>query len=493
MVVPMPPNVSFEEASTIPTVFTTVHIAFKVASNLKKGEKVLIHASAGGVGLAAVQMARSLGAVVVSTAGGPNKRSLLHNLGVNHVIGSRDTVFSEELAILGGVDVILNSLTSSGMLGASISSLNKGGRLVEISKRDIWSPARVFEERPDIGYSILAVDFLPPSVLNSTLEVISHQLATGELMPLRQISHTMGAVANAMRQLSQASHVGKVVCTTRKGGDSIEVQPSSLTMTGGVGGLGLIISDWLCGSYESMHLTLLGRSGMVVNQPSSWRGLLETNSQVTIVMANVSSFEESSCLLKELSRSTKNFVHASGVLRDSLLERQSSSSFRQTYAPKIPILQHCHSCYPFENITLFSSVASLLGGAGQGNYASANAYLDGWAFEFQKAGVNSRSVQWGAWASSGMASEAVLRRLERIGQGMITADQGLASLGCILRLSTGSLMQPYPLLAVNSFDWATYLKDKVPPIFSEFSGHGALSFRKQVIRISLTLLFPLQR
>lgn len=142
MVVPMPPSVSFAEAATIPTVFTTVHIAFNVASKLLKGQRVLIHASAGGVGLAGIQVANIIGAEVVSTAGGPSKRGLLHSLGVKHVVGSRDTNFSDEVFLLGGADVVLNSLTSSGMIAASVSCLNRGGRFVEISKRDIWSSAR---------------------------------------------------------------------------------------------------------------------------------------------------------------------------------------------------------------------------------------------------------------------------------------------------------------------------------------------------------------
>jgi hypothetical protein len=121
---------------------------------------------------------------------------------------------------------------------------------------------------------------------------------------------------------------------------------------------------------------------------------------------------------------------------------------------------------------LFSSVASLLGGAGQGNYASANAFLDSWAYNQQLSGSRVKSVQWGAWASSGMASDSVLRRLERIGQGMITAEQGLSSLNSILSLHGG--LQTSPVISVNGFVWPTYLKNESSDIFSEFVEKGKL-------------------
>ena len=110
---------------------------------MRPGDRVLVHAAAGGVGLAAIQVVQAKGATVVATAGGTSKRSLLHSLGVRHVLGSRDTAFVSEAAELGGASVVLNSLTSSGMVAGSLAALGAGGRFVEISKRDIWSAARV--------------------------------------------------------------------------------------------------------------------------------------------------------------------------------------------------------------------------------------------------------------------------------------------------------------------------------------------------------------
>jgi NADPH:quinone reductase-like Zn-dependent oxidoreductase len=136
----MPPAVSYAEASSMPTVFITVSMTLLQAAGLRPGERVLVHAAAGGVGLAALQVVSSVGASAVATAGSPSKRALLRSLGVECVVGSRDSGFVGPVSCLGGVDVVLNSLTSPGMVGGSLSVLKAGGRFVEIGKRDIWTP-----------------------------------------------------------------------------------------------------------------------------------------------------------------------------------------------------------------------------------------------------------------------------------------------------------------------------------------------------------------
>ncbi len=479
--VAMPPNVSFEEASTVPTVFTTVHMALGGAASLKPGERVLVHASAGGVGLAAVQLVRAAGGTVISTAGGPAKRSLLHSMGVENVINSRDTMFVSELAELGGADVVLNSLTSSGMVAGSLSGLLSGGRFVEISKRDIWSSRRVAQERPDVLYNLLAVDFLPASVINSALSKISGQLAAGDVYPLRTATHSMGNVASALRQMTQASHAGKVVAAVKPSGGN-KAGPAfaprsypSIAITGGSGGLGLMVSEWMCQRTGPMHITLLSRSGKVAEDAAGLAALLATTACITSSMADAGLAADAAEVISS-SEGSQNppltgLMHASGVLHDAMLDKQTASSFRKVYAPKLGALntlgfaiQHL----PLTAMTLFSSVSSLLGGAGQANYASANATLDAWAHRQQASGGAATAVQWGAWASSGMASEAVLKRLNRIGQGMITAEQGLLSLNAILRCASATAAPSMAQVAVNDFLWAAYLKESCPPFFAEF-------------------------
>ena len=249
--VPLPASLSYEAAATMPTVFVIVDAALHQSAAMQPGERVLVHAAAGGVGLAAVQVIQAAGATAVATAGSPAKRALLHSLGVQHVLGSRDTAFVSEAAQLGGADIVLNSLTSSGMVAASLAALGAGGRFVEISKRDIWSAARIAQgtwlilvaaagnamhngsfggplsaikvftvwncsaclhaERPDVHYSLVAVDFMSEHALHAALSRVAGGVAAGALRPLPQVLHSLSAVQAALRQMSQARHVGKVV------------------------------------------------------------------------------------------------------------------------------------------------------------------------------------------------------------------------------------------------------------------------------------------
>jgi NADPH:quinone reductase-like Zn-dependent oxidoreductase len=163
----MPTNLDFDEAATTPTVCITVDSAFRQSAAVGPGDRVLVHAAAGGVGIAAMQLIVALGAETLATAGSSNKRALVRSLGPKDVLGSRDTMFASEAAQLGGASVALNSLTSSGMVAGSLAALGAGGRFVEISKRDIWSVARVAQG--EIGVvsrgtcsSPLLPDFLQP-------------------------------------------------------------------------------------------------------------------------------------------------------------------------------------------------------------------------------------------------------------------------------------------------------------------------------------------
>ena len=256
----MPPTLSFEAAATCPTVFITVDAAFRQAAGCHPGERVLVHAAAGGVGLAAIQMAAALGGGVVATAGSPSKRSLVRSMGVAHAVGSRDTQYVSDVAQLGGVDIVLNSLTSSGMVSGSLSVLRHGGRFIEISKRDIWSGSRVSQERPDVGYTLVAVDFLPDEAVNMYLERLGSNLSAGKLNPLPLITHGLGSVRAALRQMSQARHVGKIV--TRRDGIEDAHGPSGgiWYVTGGLGMIGSLIASCMADT-SADKIVLLGRSG----------------------------------------------------------------------------------------------------------------------------------------------------------------------------------------------------------------------------------------
>jgi NADPH:quinone reductase-like Zn-dependent oxidoreductase/acyl carrier protein len=463
-VVPLHLELSFEKAATMPTVFVTVDAALHHAANMQPGERVLVHAAAGGVGLAAVQVIHAAGANVLATAGSVNKRTLLRTLGVQHLASSRDLDFVETLQSAGErllPDLILNTLTSTGFVAASVASMNLGGRFVEISKRDIWSSARVAQERPDVLYSLVAVDFMSEAAINKSLTRVAFGAAAGNLKPLPLAAHDLNNVGAALRQMSQARHVGKIV--VRSAPDQRAVKPSgAILVSGGLGTLGQLVSLWLQQrSVPSIHL--LGRSGVL---PSSQEGLFSSDSSfssaITVAKGDLGQNEDIASVIAAACATTEGrhleaVLHAAGNLADATIANQTLAGIRAVYAPKVlpaETLQSDLHVHPSTAHVLFSSVASLLGAPGQLNYSGANAALDSLAQSSRARGLTAVSVQWGAWAGGGMASKETASRVERMGMGMILPDNGLAVLTGLLgaaRQQTASAV-----VAAAPFNWPRF-------------------------------------
>jgi NADPH:quinone reductase-like Zn-dependent oxidoreductase len=459
-VAPMPATVSFEAAATVPTVFTTADAALRQIAGLAAGERVLVHGAAGGVGLAAIQAAAAAGAVVFGTAGSSAKRHLLRTLGCKVAVASRDTTFAGDIALAGGVDVVLNSLTSPGMVGGSLAVLKQGGRFVEIGKRDIWAPAAVAAERPDVAFHMLAIDFMPPAVLQQLLLQVSRDLATGRVAPIRAAVHDMTVVHAAMRQMAQARHVGKVVVshhsahlmpssTSSSSSPSMAVSASSscgghVLVTGGTGALGQLVGSWLS-TQQVQYITLCSRTGKLSsNSGSSSLPLTDPHhplfsSMVSITACDVSAASDVNGLFRgalgSASPALSALMHAGGVLADAALQNQSVASMRTVAAPKSVALQLLVQqlvSLPVVSSVLFSSMAALLGSAGQSNYAASNASLDAAARQLQRAGLSATSVQFSAWAGAGMAA-ATASKVEAMGIGALSPAAGLSALEAAVR------------------------------------------------------------
>jgi NADPH:quinone reductase-like Zn-dependent oxidoreductase len=478
-VVAMPPCLSFEAASSMPTVFITAQMAMGAVTGLRRGERVLVHAAAGGVGLAALQVVSAVGATAVATAGSPSKRSLLRSLGVGAVVGSRDSVFVGPVSCLGGVDVVLNSLTSPGMVGGSLAVLKLGGRFVEIGKRDIWAPAAVAAERADVSFSLLAVDFLPGSVVQSALQRVAAGVAAGRLAPLPTVSYSLSAAAAALRQMSQARHVGKVVVS-----NSLASQPvhslGRVLVTGGLGALGSLVAQWLCGNgVQQLHL--LGRVGKLRTGAVLQRLLNSSgsSSQVIVSQCDAGSSEDLAAVLSS-SREllpVELIIHAGGLLADATLQQQQLHGVQQVVGAKLsPVAALLRACgqQPVRSVVLFSSVASLLGSPGQSNYAAANAGLDAAARTAQLYGLPAVSLQWGAWSGGGMASAdaQTAARVERLGMSLISPAAGLAALEGVLASTVAAAAGSSPVVAAVPFKWPRMMQrlDKsVPDFFSEYA------------------------
>lgn len=248
---PVPPSIDPREAAAMPTVFLTAHLALRTVAGVAPGTDVLCHTATGGVGLAAQQVVRMSNARMLATAGSADKRCLVRGNGVHTVCSSRSVAFVADTTVAGGRPAcVLNTLTgngacmmprcirqnhdsATGFVAASLSLLITGGTFVELSKRDIWSPQRVAQERPDVAYQLLALDFMPPPVVRASMQTLAADLAQGRYTPLSMVDYPLSATHQALRSMSRAKHIGKLVVDLDPG---VPCSGCHL-LTGGSGGL----------------------------------------------------------------------------------------------------------------------------------------------------------------------------------------------------------------------------------------------------------------
>ncbi len=436
---PMPANLDFVAAATVPSTFCTAQAAFE-AAGLRSGQKVLVHAAAGGVGLAAIQLARAAGAEVYATASAP-KRRFLRSLGVSHVFDSRSTDFAAEVVAAsgGGVDMVLNSLTGEGFIEASVSCLVDGGHFVEIAKRNIWSPEQMAAARPDLGYTILALDQWAeeePDRIGTLLGGIGELLGQGLLEPLPRRLFPISQTPAAMRLMQQARHVGKIVLTV---GRTDIAQDGSYLVTGGLGGLGMEAAAWLAAA-GARHLVLVGRNQAgeaAANRMSALTS--QYGCTIETIQADVSDSAAVESLVGRFGEGDlpplAGVVHAAGVLDDGIVTEQRWDRFETVLRPKLVGAWNLHRATRGKTLThfvLYSSAAATLGSASQSNYAAANAFLDGLAAMRQSLGLPATSVAWGPWALGMTDNAAVRANIERQGYRLLVPESAQAALATLL-------------------------------------------------------------
>lgn len=490
LVVRKPARLSFEEAVSFPTAAVTAYYALHEAGKLRAGERVLIHAGTGGVGLAAVQIARSIGAEVFATAGTDAKRAFLRSIGVTHVFSSRTTDFADGIARATGgrgVDVVLNSLAGE-FIAASVSALAPEGRFLEIGKRDIWSAERFRAERPRGAYHVIDLASGTPAThaaLTVAFRTVIDRASRGEITPLPLQLYPWHKAAAAFRQMAQAGHIGKIVVTPPTGTrDDAMVRPdATYLITGGLAGLGLLTAEWLA-AQGARNLVLLGRRapGDAARETLDRIGALGVRVEVHQVdVADRAALAKVLASIAETMPPLRGVVHSAGVLRDGVLLGQEWSRFAEVMAPKVDGTWNLHALTlgkPLDFFVLFSSVAGLIGSSAQANHASANAFMDALAHERQARGWPALSINWGVWSEIGSAAERQAGdRVKLQGVGTIDPAQGLRVLGALMSSTRTQA-------AVLPVDWAQYLR--------QFSG-GAPAWLREVGAGARTKAAPASR
>ena len=303
---PVPAGMGASAAATVPVVYVTVALAFELAG-VKAGERVLVHAAAGGVGHAAIALARRLGAEVVATAS-EAKRAHVRSLGVTHVFDSRTTGFARgvlEATGGAGVDVVLNSLTGAGFVEASLECLREGGRFVELGKRDIWSEEAMRGVRPDVGYRVLAVDeWLEDAEgrvrVGAAFGEVMAGLSGGELAALPFDAWPLVEAGGAMRWMGSGRHVGKVVLRAPGVVGGRLRGEGTYLVTGGLGGIGREVAVWLA-ERGAGAIVLNGRRPPAPEVEAALEALRARGVRVEVEIADVSDGEAVEAMLGRIA------------------------------------------------------------------------------------------------------------------------------------------------------------------------------------------------
>ncbi len=470
-----PPSLSFAEAASIGDAFSTADHCLRSVARIGPGDRVLIHAAAGGVGLAAVQLAQQVGAEVFATAS-PGKWAALKSCGVRQVYNSRTLDFARQILADThgrGVDIVLNSLTGEGYIEKNLSVLATGGRFVEISKRDAWDVRQVAAVRPDVEYSLVDLDEVAkqqPEGMRSLMLGLLDQFNRQRLKPLPRTEFPMHDVVNAFRHMQQARHIGKIVVTQPVEHDVAIRGDGVYLITGGLGGLGLLLARWLVG-HGARHLLLMGRGQPGPAARACLAELEQAGVQVMVAQADVGDAGQVAGVLATLdpARPLRGVVHAAGVLDDGTLLNQNWERFARVLSPKVMGAWHLHTLtrgQPLDFFVLFSSVTGVLGNLGQANHAAANAFLDLLAHHRRAQHLPALSIAWGAWAEVGAAA-GFQAHLQSQGMGMIAPGQGIEVFAHLLR-------QDLAQASVSPMEWAQFCR--------QFGSQGAPAFLRALAR-----------
>ncbi len=455
LVAPLPENLTTEAAAAVATGYATAWFGLQDLARIGRGERVLIHSATGGVGQAAIAIARQAGAEIFATAGSPDRRQLLADMGIEHVYDSRSTDFADEIRRDTdgyGVDVVLNSLTGPAQR-AGIDLLAFGGRFVEIGKRDVYEHTRVdlypFRRNLAFFYADLALmTVTDPERSGALLRKVYQMVGDGALPVPEHTPYPMSDAATAIRAISGAQHTGKLVLTVPRGDLVPVVVPparvpvfrpdGSYIVTGGMGGLGLFLAAAMA-SAGCGRIVLTSRSGPNAQAEKTIARLKANGADIVVECGNIAEPETATRLVAAATAAglpLRGVLHAAAVVDDATLANITDELVERDWAPKAYgawNLHHAILGQPLDWFCSFSSAAALLGSPGQGAYAAANSWLDAFTAWQRRQGIPALSIAWGAWADIGAGAGVA----ERGNVTMIRPEDGAHAFRALLRHDRG--------------------------------------------------------
>ena len=471
-IVRIPVGWSLPQAATVPAVFLTAYFALAHVARVRAGERVLVHAATGGVGMAAVQLARHWGLDVFATAS-PGKWEALRGMGFDddHIANSRTLEFEQKFAAVtdgAGMDVVLDCLIDE-FVDASLRLLPRGGRFVEMGKADIRDPAEVTARHPGVQYRAFdLVEDVPPQLLSEMLGELVKLAETGALRPLPLRSWDIRQASDAYRFLSRARHVGKLVLTVPTPFDPA----GTVLITGGTGVLGMMLARHLVTRHGARNLLLVSRRAHAAEGVAAIEAeLTDLGASVRIESCDAADRKSLQATLAAIpiEHRLTAVIHAAGVLDDAVFAAQTRHHLDAVLRPKVDAAWNLHELTASADLSafvMFSSAAGVVGSPGQANYAAANAFLDGLAQHRRQQGLPGVSMAWGWWAQAtgmtGHLDERDRDRMSRSGFVPMSSAEGLA-------LFDAALRQPRSFVVPARFNLATIRSSSavggLPPIF----------------------------
>ncbi|MEL6930876.1 MAG: type I polyketide synthase, partial [Cyanobacteria bacterium J06600_6] len=505
MVVNKPDNLNWEEAVTIPANFLTASYALEnivgaFGETSLQPKRILIHAAAGGTGMAAVQIAQLAGMEVFATASS-SKWDFLHSLGIKHVMNSRNLDFADEIMQLTngeGVDIVFNSLSGE-FIDKSLSILKDNGHFLEIGKRDIKSKTEIAKIKPNISYSLIDLFTTAqqqPDLIQSLLIKLAERFSTGELKPLPHKTFPLENTISAFQYMQQAKHIGKVIIGHNSDATDISSfaslceavsfratssassafssqikENATYLIAGGLGDLGLLTANWLV-EKGARYLILIGRSKPSEYAQQQIDKLEQENITVKVIQADISDynsieniFTSNNFISFHATSASPTYptspalpplagiIHSAGVLDDGMMVNMDADRMQTVMNPKVSGAWNLHQLtkdIELDFFILFSSAASLLGSPGQTNHVVANTFLDSLAHYRQAQGLPGLSLNWGAWSDIGAAAKLKVDRTMNLkGIGAISPQEGLAILEKMMNQSN-------PQVGIIPVDWSRF-------------------------------------
>jgi polyketide synthase 7 len=439
LVTAVPTGWSALEAAGVPVVFLTALYGLSGLAGLRAGQRVLIHAATGGVGMAAVQLARHWGAEVFATAS-RGKWATLRAMGFDddHIADSRTPAFEQKfLDATGGrgVDVVLNSLAGE-FVDASLRLLVDGGHFVEMGKTDVRDPEEIAAGHPGVRYQAFDLTGVRPDRIGAMLAELTDLFKDGVLKPLPTKAFDVRRAGEAYRFVSQARHIGKIVLTLSSG-----LAGGTALITGGTGMAGSALARHLVAHYGVAHVVLVSRSGGGGETAELVAGLQAAGAGVSVVACDVADRDAVAALFARVpaEHPLRGVFHAAGALDDGLIASLTPERVDAVLRAKVDGAWNLHELtagLDLSAFVLFSSMAGIVGTPGQGNYAAANSFLDALAAQRRARGLPGLSVAWGLWeqasAMTAHLGDTDKDRMSRLGLAPLSTAEALHRLDAAL-------------------------------------------------------------